>query len=236
MSTSAEIALYYAWHIERAQLIAHGFQVFAMFFLLALWWHADRGWRWSRWGLIIYFAGLGLVRYLVWILYGSLYPINSPVIQSFILRTGIVGFVLIILILVFLFMDSGRQWIHFDDFSPEAFRARHPSAAQWLGIIVVLLALWSPFVPHPSGGGASLFAWGITTSFGITLTPSLLMLSGLALAGSRTRNSIPAIFFGLTTAVSSIGTDPITLHGAIAAVLGIIIALIGYLRHRSTTR
>jgi len=234
MSTSAETALYYAWHIERSQLIAHGLQVFAIFFLLALWWHSNRGWRWSRWGLFIFFTGLGLIRYAVWILFGFFYGISSPVIRSFIIRTGIAGLLLIIAILVFLALDSSRRWTRFDDFSPEAFRERHPSAIQWFGIFTALLALWSPFVPHPAGGGLSLFAYGITTSFGITLTPTLLLLAGLFLAGSRTKNSIPAIFFGLATAVSSIATDPVTLHGAAAAVMGIAIAFIGYRRHHSS--
>lgn len=234
MSLSAETALYYAWHIERAQLPAHTLQILAVFFLFALWWHGNSGWRWSRWPVIIYFAGLGIIRYAIWVFFAAVYEIRSPIVAAFIFRTGAIGLVLTALIVVFLIMDNRRRWVRFDDFSPETFRANGVSAGQWFGLIAALIALWSPFVPHPGGGGSSLFAWGITTSFGITLTPSVLMLAGLMLAGRRTGNKTAAIFFGLITAASSVGTDPLTVHGGVAAALGLVIAYMGFRRVRTT--
>ncbi len=230
-----EIAHYWAWHLERAKYIGLALQILGLFFFLGLWWNQDRGWRWARWPMIAYFAILGLVRYAVWLLYPLISPSPVPSMRAFMIRSGAVGLLVCIAMIVFLMLDSKREWVQFRHFGPEAWNERTPTLLQWTGLIFATIALYSPFVPHPAEPGLTLVTSGFPTSFGVTLAPSILYIAGLVVAGSGTPSRAPCIFLGLVSAVASMLSEPITVHGIALTAVGVGIVTIGILspQHRA---
>jgi len=227
MTTAVEIAHYWAWHLERAKVLGLAAQLLALFFFIALWWNQDRGWRAARWPLVVYFASLGLIRYSFWLSYGIMSTSPTPAMRAFIVRSGAVGLAICIAMIIFLILDRSRRWVSFPDFGPEARDARRPTISQWVGLVVAVAALWAPFVPHPARAGATLITNGFPSSFGVTITPTLLYLLGLMAAGSRKPRAIPMVWLGLEVAIGSLGSEPWTVHGLVAAVLGILAGVIG---------
>jgi hypothetical protein len=224
-----EVAHYWAWHLERAKWIGLLCQVLGLMLFLAVWWHQDRGWRVCRWLLALYFCVLGLFRFSLWLLYGSIAPSPNPIMQAFITRSGAVGLTLCIAAVVLLILDRSRLWISFNHFGPEHWNRLRPTPIQWFGLAVVIAALWSPFAPHPTSVGSSLFVYGFPTSFGVTLTPVLLYLGGLFLAGSRPPRPGPVAWTGIGAALSALLVDPITLHGLVAAFIGLLLVGAAYI-------
>jgi len=76
----------------------------------------------------------------------------------------------------------------------------------------------------------SIYTWGFPTSFGVTVTPVLLFMGGIFLAGSKRGMGIPLIWSGTGTMVASLVSDPVSLHGIIIAAVGLVLVWIGWLR------
>ncbi len=232
----SQIANYWAWDLERLKYIGLVFHFLGLLMFVSLWWNQDRAWRPGRWFLAIYFVLLGVIRFSLWMLTAVVSPSPTPLMRAFLMKSGVSGFILCIAAVIFIILDHKKNWIRFTHFSPEDWSRETPTAIQWTGLVIAMLALWSPYVPNPISPGLSLFAWGFPTSFGVTLTPVLLFLGGIILAGNRRPVPVPAICLGLGTAASSLVVDPITLHGVIIAIIGLAIAITGFLSLFSKTK
>jgi hypothetical protein len=223
-----EIPTYWAWQLERLKWLGLGCQILGMFAFAALWWHQDRAWRVLRILFGIYFVLLALIRFFVWTVYGLLFDDFSEKLLAFMVRSGIIGAALCGLTVAFLVLDRRRNWVRFDDFGQDAFKAGAPSGKQWTGLAMAFLGIWWPFAPSPVGGILSLYTWSFPTSFGITLTPVLLFLCGLVLAGSRKSRSPAVLWIGLETIASAVLVDPLTIHGLVAAGLSLAAILLSF--------
>jgi len=231
--TTFSIAFYWGWDLERVKFLGLMCQVLGLFLFIALWWNQDRSWRVSRWLVAAHLVLLAIIRYAQWLVFTLISPSPSSEMRAFMMRSGISGLVLCLAFIAFLILDRRKKWVTFPHFSPEDWSRARPTPTQWFGLIAALYALWSPFIPSPVNPGLSTFAWGFPTSFGVTLTPVLLFLGGLILAGSRKPSRVPLIWFGIGAAVSSILSDPIALHGILIAASGLLMAAIGLFADRS---
>jgi hypothetical protein len=224
----SEIPTYWTWQLERLKWLGLTCQILGMFAFAALWWHQDRGWRALRILFIIYFAVLALIRFFVWTIYGLLFNDLGEKLLAFMVRSGIAGAALCILMIAFLVLDRTRGWVRFDDFGQDAFKVSLPSGKQWIGLGIAILAIWWPFAPNPLGNIHSLYTWSFPTSFGVTLTPVLLFLCGLTLAGSRKSRSVAVLWIGLETVASAMLVDPISIHGLVAVALSLAAVFLSY--------
>ncbi len=229
--TSTDIAQYWDWDIERLKYIGLLCQVLGLFLYLALWWLQDRAWRVCRWLVLGYFVVVGFVRYGQWIVFSLISPDMTEQLRAFVLRSGIVGFVVCAAFVVFIILDQRNRWVSFSHFSPEAWSSDKPGVLQWLGLVISLLALWSPFLPNLIQPFLSIYVWGFPTSFGVTVTPVLLYIGGLFLAGSKDGMGAALIWCGIGTVVLTLFSDPVSLHGVIIAVMGFVLVLVGRLRY-----
>jgi hypothetical protein len=177
---------------------------------------------------IVYFAALALIRFFVWTVYGLLFNELGEKLLAFMVRSGIAGAALCILTIIFLVLDRRRNWVRFDDFGQDAFKAGPPSTTQWIGLGIAFLGIWWPFAPNPIGNFQSLYTWSLPTSFGITLTPVLFYLCGLTLAGSKKNRSMAVLWIGLETIASALLVDPITIHGLVAVALASAAIILSY--------
>lgn len=232
MTPATEVAHYWAWHLERAKWLGLFCQFLGLMVFLSLWWHGYRGWRVCRWLVAVYFGVLGLSRFGLWLLYAWVSPSPNPLMRGFIIRSGGIGLLLCIVAVIFLILDRSRGWVRFNHFGSERWNALRPSPAQWFGLAVAVGALWFPLAPNPILVGGSMFVYGFPTSFGVTLTPVLLYLAGLFLAGSRPPALAPIAATGIGAALSSVLVEPITLHGVIAALIGLLMPIIAYLSRK----
>jgi hypothetical protein len=232
MNNTVEISHYWTWHLERVKWIGLIIQVLAIFLFLALRWHKERAWRICRWLLVTFFVLLAISRYAIWIIFGIISPSPIDILRVFILQSGFSGLIICILIIFFLSMDAYKNWIRFPHFSPEDWGRTSPTYLQWTGMILAILAIWYPLAPNPSRAWLTIFTYGFPTSFGVTLAPTLLFLAAIFLCASRKPLRLPLIITGLLTAISCLVSEPGTIHGAITAVIGLLIALIGFYSHR----
>lgn len=215
-----EIANYWSWHLERMKWIGLICQVLGIFAFFALWWHQDRGWKVLKWVFSGYLAILALSRFLLWLLYGLLSSSPTPSMQAFIIRSGMTGFALCLLLIFWLLLDIKTFRVQFDFFGPEAWNRSRPSLRQWLALLLSFFVLWFPFVPKPGSSIGSLYTWGFPTSFGLTLTPFVLWLMSLLIAGSKQPSKASLIFLSIAAILSALVVDPVTFHGIIVAALG----------------
>jgi hypothetical protein len=217
----SEIGSYWSWQLERLDWLGLVCQILAVFAFLSIWWLQDRAWRILRWLFATYFLALALLRFGTWFLYGTLSLALTEDLARFMPRSGIAGLILCTATIAFLIADNWTRWVRFTDFGPESWNATKPSRQQWFGLAIALIALWSPFIPSPVHVGATLFTFGFPTSFGLTLTPTLLFLAGLIIAGAKKPGRVAPIFLGLATILSALVVDPITLHGIVWSICGL---------------
>jgi hypothetical protein len=215
-----EIAHYWTWNLEKFKWLGMFCEMLGLGMFLSLWWHQDRGWRVIRWVLASYLLVLATGRFVVWIFYGMFTRALTDALLPFMIRSGTVGALLCFVGIVILILDAFRPKIYFPHFSPEIWSGSKQLPVQWAGLVIAFLALWWPFAPHPAHLYGTLFTWGFPTSFGLTLTPTILFTGGLFLAGSRHPHPGPLVSTGMGVMISSMVVDPITLHGVIAAMVG----------------
>jgi hypothetical protein len=232
LENRGEISFYVAWQIERAAYIGLFLQLLALFVFLSLWWHQDRAWRYIRWFFVIYFSAMMVIPALISFLYGWVSEGPMPEMKAFLIRSGLTGIIVSALTIGFLIYDYFKQTVRFDHFSPESWSASPANFRQWSGLAIAIAALWSPFVPYPGSTIKSLFTYGFPTSFGVTLTATIIYLCGLILAGSRHPSPQSLIIPGILIVISALAMDPITVHAIFNALAGIIFIVFGTLKLR----
>jgi hypothetical protein len=171
---------------------------------------------------MVYFIAAGLMRYGLWFIYGAFSGSPGATMRVFMTVSGLIGLIVCIAAIVLLWRDRKRRWVSFLQFGPESWNASPPAPVQWTGLLVAGIALWYPFVPDPAVPWMSVFTFGYPSSFGVTLAPVLMFLSGLFLAGRRAPNPEPVLVAGLGCIVAAIATEPITIHGIATALMGIV--------------
>lgn len=222
-----EISHYIAWQLERVKYIGLLLQILGLFMFLSLWWHSDRGWRYIRWFLCVYFLIVLFVPYMTWLIYALVSDFPTPEMRVHLLRSGAGGIILCSVSIIFLIIDHFKNFTKFDSFGPESWNSRNPTARQWFGLVIAVLAIWYPFVPMPLNPGFSLYTYGFPTSFGVTLTPVFLFLGGLILAGSLRPGYQAVTWAGVSVIISAMFVDPLTIHGILSALLGLAILILG---------
>ncbi|MCX6646454.1 MAG: hypothetical protein NTY09_08870 [bacterium] len=236
IENSKEISFYIAWQIERAAYIGLFLELLGLFAFLSLWWHQDRAWRYLRWIFVIYFFAMMVIPALISFLYGWVSEDPMLNMKAFLVRSGLAGIIISAGAIGFLIFDYYKKLIGFDHFSPESWTASKPNFRQWFGLAVAFAAIWSPFVPYPGSTIQSLFTYGFPTSFGVTLTPTIIFLCGLISAGSRHPSSQSLIIPGILIVISALVVDPITIHALSYALVGIIFIIFGILNSRQKYR
>jgi hypothetical protein len=229
---SIPIAHYWAWDLEKLRYFGLLSQVLGLFFFLSLWWHGDRAWRILRWFFVAYLSVIGLARYALWLGYGIYSRSPTEVMQRFMVRSGSAGFSICIALIIFLIVDSFRKQSIFNQFGPENWNRVKPAPIQVAGLVVAILCIWSPLVPHPVRNYMSLFTFGFPTAFGVNLPPTLLFMAGLATAGSRKSLSDLAVWFGFGAALSALLSEPLSIHGIVIILAGLWFAVVSLVNRR----
>jgi hypothetical protein len=228
----AEAANYWTWHLQKLAWIGLFCQILGLVMFLSLWWHQDRGWRVIRWVLLLYFIAIGTVRFSTWLVYSMMFGPETFPLQHFMFLSGAAGLNLCTACVIILILDIRGSRVYFMDFSPEIWSRTKPLLHQWAGLGLLLISLWWPFTPNPEHLYGSIFTFGFPTSFGVTLTPTLLFFAGFFLAGSRHPHPAPIALLGAMAIFSAFLVDPVTLHGVIAAVFGLGLAIFAAIQFR----
>ena len=218
--------MYWNWHLEQGKYVGLFCQLLGLFMFFALWWHGDRAWRILRFLLIGYFVAIGVVRFLRWFVFGTTAENIIPELEAFIIRSGIVGMILCAGMIVFLLIDWRRDLIRFDHFGPETWKKNQPRKIQIAGLIAAIIGLWWPFAPLPVRWWLVHFTFGFPTGFGVTLTPSLIFLAGLIIAGSRKPKRFLTWLIAISIILSALLIDPPYLIGFLAIIIAIFYILI----------
>lgn len=227
MENHIEISNYIAWQLERLKFLGLILQILGLFAFASLWWHGDRAWRYIRWFIAIYFAIMLIVPALSSVAYALLSENPIPEMKAFLIRSGFSQIFISIAAIAFLILDFYRKYIRFDHFGPEAWNSIHPAAVQWFGLLVSFAVMWSPFVPSPQNLYMSLFTFGFPTSFGVTLTPVIIFLCGIILAGSRKAAFQPLVWCGSMIVISALLIGPLTIHSMVYVLSGLIFTIMG---------
>lgn len=229
---SDEIAAYWYWHLERWKYAGLILQLGGVLLFFSVWWLKNSGWAKIRPFLIMFFLAIGILRYGVWLFYGIFNESTVQPLSGFIPRSGLSGLIVCITAFVLLVKDRKSGTVVLDHFGPEDWEAERPSFRQWLGVIIMMFSIWSPFVPYPLTFMNAGFTYGFPTSFGITITPMLTFLGGLFLAGER-REYRPLMVTGILTVISSLFSEPFTLLSLTTALLGTVFILRAYVVKKS---